>query len=127
MRHLICGFATGTIIFLIFYYLFYLRGDSLQFLILFNFLFVSAIFPLNGPLRKKMVLLLTGNLIGLLWNNILYLFALSAAEHFGGIFNTLYFILSPFLNLVWIVSFFSVSLTYISPSKNKGGTIANAY
>jgi len=127
MKHLIFGFTVGTIISLIFYYFFHVNGESLQLLILFNFLFVSALFPLNGSLKRKMVLLLTGNFIGFLWNKILYLFAFSAAEHFGGIFNTLYLILSPFLNLVWIVSFCSISLTFISSSKSKRAGIANAY
>lgn len=127
MRHLIFGLAAGTTISLILYYLLQVSGNSLQLLILFNFLFVSAFFPLNGSLKRKMFLLLTGNFIGLLWNNLLYLFTFSATEHFGGIFSILYLILSPFLNLFWIVSFFSISLTYISPSKSKKGGIANAY
>jgi hypothetical protein len=126
MKHLIFGFTVGTIISLIFYHFFHVSGESLQPLILFNFLFVSALFPLSGPLRRKIVVLLTGNFIGFLWNNILYLFAFSAAEHFGGIFNTLYIILSPFLNLVWIVSFCSISLTFISPSKSKRAGMRSA-
>lgn len=127
MRHLIFGFAAGTIISLIFYRLFHVSGDSLLLLILFNFLFVSAIFPLNGPLKRKLILLLAGNFIGFLWNKVFYLFVFSAAEHFGGIFSTIFLILSPFLNLFWIVSFCSMSLTFILPSKNKRGGIANAY
>jgi len=127
MRHLILGFTAGTIFSLIFYYLFQISGEPLKLLILFNFLFVSALFPLNGSLRRKLVLLLAGNFIGFLWNNILYLFAFSAAEHFGVIFSTLFLILSPFLNLFWIVSFCSISLTLISPSKSKRGAITNAY
>ena len=127
MRHLIFGLTIATIISLIFYQLLQVSGESLLFLILFNFLFVATLFPLNGFLKRKLVLLLAGNFIGFLWNNIFYLFAFSATEHFGGIFTTFFLILSPFLNLFWIVSFCSISLTFISPSKNKRGGIANAY
>jgi hypothetical protein len=34
-----------------------------------------------------------------------------------GFFNTLYMIINPFLNLLWIVSYWSISLTVLSASK----------
>jgi hypothetical protein len=35
------------------------------------------------------------------------------------VFNTLYLILSPFLNLIWIVSYWSICLTIFSGSKER--------
>ncbi|MEM3641785.1 MAG: hypothetical protein QXH37_07695 [Candidatus Bathyarchaeia archaeon] len=119
MRHIIFGFTAGIMLLLTFHYLLHVSGESLQALITFNILFVSMLFPLNGPLKRKMAFLLTGNVVSFLWNNILYLFAFSIVEQFGEIFNTLYIILSPMLNLVWIVSFWSLSLTFISHSKSE--------
>lgn len=126
MKHLIFGLVIVIIVSLILCLL-HVRGEFLLFSILFNFLFVSALFPLNGLLKRKMVLLLAGNFISFLWNKIFYLFAFFSAEHFGGIFSILLLILSPFLNLFLIVSFYSVSLTFISPSKRKRGGITDVY
>jgi len=64
-------------------------------------------------------MLLIGDVIGLLWNYLFSLLAYTVVYHFGEFFNTLYIILSPFLNLVWIVSFWSISLTALANSKNR--------
>jgi hypothetical protein len=116
---MIFGSAAGIMLLLTFHYLLHVSGELLQALITFNFLFVSVFFPLNGPFKRKMAFLLAGNVVGFLWNNIFYSFAFSIAEQFGEIFNTLYIILSPMLNLFWIVSFWSLSLTFIPHSKNE--------
>lgn len=126
MRHLIFGFAVGVFLSLAFYLL-GVNVELLPVLIFFNILFVSALFPLDGSLKRKTVLLFAGNFIGLAWNNIIHMFAFFAAEQFGGFFGTAYIILSPFLNLVWIVSFWSLSLTLISNSKNNKAGTHSAY
>jgi hypothetical protein len=86
-------------------------------LALFNFLFTSLIFPLNGSLIRKVFMLLVGNVVGLVWNHLFCLFASSVAENLGSVFNIFYMVLSSFMNLVWIVSFWSISLTLLGSSK----------
>jgi hypothetical protein len=89
-------------------------------LMLYNFLFASLIFPLNGALTKKVFILAIGNIVGICWNYLFYLFAYAAANSpLGYLFSIPYIILSPFLNLVWVVSFWAVSLTLLAPSKER--------
>lgn len=87
-------------------------------LTIFNFFFISLIFPLKGKLEKKIMLLFVGNIVGLLWNNIFSLFAYAAVYYIGEIFNVIYIILNPFLNLIWIVSFWAISLSFLVSSKD---------
>lgn len=97
----------------------FVSNESVYMLIIFNCLFVSLTFPLDGTLTRKIFMLLIGNVIGLFWNYLFSLFAYTVAYYFGGFFNTLYIILSPFVNLIWIVSFWSISLTALANSKNQ--------
>ncbi|MEM2319682.1 MAG: hypothetical protein QXQ63_02925, partial [Candidatus Bathyarchaeia archaeon] len=101
------GFAAGTFLPMFFHLLFDVK--LLLVLVFFNILYVLTTFPLDGSLIRKTALLLIGNFIGFTWNIIIHLFALSAAEQFGVFFGTIYLIISPFLNLIWIVSFWSLS------------------
>ena len=64
-------------------------------------------------------MLLIGNIIGLFWNYLFSLFAYTVAYYLGESFNILYIILSPLVNLIWIVSFWSISLTVLANSKDK--------
>lgn len=91
--------------------------ESTSMLIVFNLLFASLMFPLKGSLTRKTCLLLVGNVVGLFWNYLLYLFAFLGVGCFGEFFNVLYLILSPFANLIWIVSFWSLSLTALVNSE----------
>jgi hypothetical protein len=119
INHLIFGIFIGVIASYALLSLSYISSESAYMLIIFNFLFVSLTFPLNGTLKKKLVMLFVGNAIGLFWNYLFSLFAHSVTNQLGEFFNTLYIILSPFLNLVWIVSFWSLSLTALANSKNE--------
>ncbi len=119
IRHLILGFCVGTIVSYALLSSHYVSDESAYMLIIFNFLFVSLIFPLNGTLKRKVSLLLVGDFIGLLWNQLFSTFAHAVAYNFGEFFNTAYIILSPFINLIWIVSFWSMSLTALTYSKNR--------
>lgn len=118
IKHLIFGFFTGAIASYMLLSSPYISNASALMLMIFNLLFVSLIFPLNGTLTIKVSMLLIGNVTGLVWNNLFSLFAYTAAYYLGEIFNTLYIILSPIVNLVWIVSFWSISLTALANSKN---------
>ena len=119
MNHLIFGFFIGAIASYAILSSPHISNESAWMLTIFNFFFISLTFPLNGALTRKLCMLLIGDVIGLLWNYLFSLLAYTVVYHFGEFFNTLYIILSPFLNLVWIVSFWSISLTALANSKNR--------
>lgn len=118
-NYLIFGFSAVGIASCVFLSLLFINEESTIMLIVFNLLFASLTFPLNGTLIRKAYLLLMGNIIGLFWNYLFSLFVYTVAHHLGESFNVLYMILSPFVNLVWIVSFWSISLTALTNSKDK--------
>jgi len=64
-------------------------------------------------------MLLAGNIIGLLWNYLFSMFVVTVVNYFGRFFDIVYIILNPFVNLVWIVSFWSISLTVLANSKKE--------
>ena len=117
--HLIFGFSIGAIASYMLLSSSFVSSESVYMLIIFNFLFVSLTFPLDGTLTRKLSMLLIGNIIGLFWNYLFSLFAYTVAYYLGDFFNTVYIILSPFVNFIWIVSFWSISLTALTNSKDK--------
>lgn len=119
VNHLIFGFSVGAIASYMLLSSSFVSSESVYMLIIFNFLFVSLTFPLDGTLTRKISMLLIGNIIGLFWNYLFSLFAYTVAYYLGEFFNTLYIILSPLVNLIWIVSFWSISLTALANSKDK--------
>ena len=120
IRHSILGFFAGIIVTYIVILCFYcVNNEAALMLIVFNFLFVSLVFPLDGAFIKKIMLLLIGNVIGLLWNSVFSSFSYVAACYFGEFLNVLYVILNPLLNFVWVVSFWSISLSILASSKTK--------
>ena len=119
VNHLIFGFSVGAIASYMLLSSSFVSSESVYMLIIFNFLFVSLTFPLDGTLTRKLSMLLIGNIIGLFWNYLFSLFAYTVAYYLGEFFNTLYIILSPLVNLIWIVSFWSISLTALANSKDK--------
>lgn len=120
IKHLILGFFAGAIITCVITLSFsHVNGESALMLIIFDFLFISLVFPLDGTFAKKIMLLLVGNVIGLLWNSIFSSFAYVADCYFGNFFSTLYVILNPLLNFVWVISFWSISLSVLASSKQR--------
>jgi hypothetical protein len=87
-------------------------------LLLFSFLFSSLTFQLNGSFTLKLCLLTGGNFIGLFWNLIFYHFANAGTDLFGESFKTFYVLIYPFLNLMWIVPFWSFSLGLLPKMPN---------
>jgi hypothetical protein len=69
----------------------------------------------------KLCLLTLGNLIGLFWNLIFYYFGLAGVLCFGEGFNVFYVMIYPFLNLMWIVPFWSFSLGILPKLKTIQG------
>ena len=114
ISHVVFGFSLVAIISFMLLYFHYLSIEPAFMLIVFNFLFVSLIFPLNGALAAKVLTLSLGNMIGLFWNYVFYSFVYALADYFGEFFSILYLILSPFANLIWIVTFYSLGLTFLA-------------
>jgi hypothetical protein len=96
-------------------------------LVLFNVLFISLFFQLNGSRILKVGILTIGNIIGLFWNLLFYTLLEEICGCFSLQFDAAYTIASPILNLLWIVPFWSISLSYLprlQPYQNQGqGTL----
>jgi hypothetical protein len=82
-------------------------------LIIFNVFFVSLFFQLYGSLSMKVAILSVGNLLGFFWNLFFHDFSLAGYASFGVTFNAFFTILYPILNLMWIVPFWSLSLSFL--------------
>lgn len=119
VKHLAFGFFAAAITTYMLLSSLHINNESVPTLIIFNFLFVSLIFPLNGALKTKIFMLLIGNVIGLLWSSLFSLFAYASAYYFGEIFNALYIILNPLISIFWIVSFWCISLTVLASENRK--------
>lgn len=87
-------------------------------LLIFNLFFLSLIIHLNGTLNKKLGILSVGNIIGLLWNLVLHYFNIACITFFGESSNLFFTIAYPFLNFMWIVSFWSLGLTVLPKPRN---------
>lgn len=87
-------------------------------LLIFNLFFLSLTIHLNVTLDRKIGILALGNIIGLLWNIALHHFAIAGFTFFGETFNVFYAISYPFLNFMWVVSFWSLSLAVFPKPKS---------
>ena len=117
-QHLLFGLSLGVVASCTFLLLPYASKESAVMLAAFNLLYVFLIFPLRGRLVEKALMLLAGNGIGFAWNSLFPVAAGLMLEATGDVFNTLYLILNPFLNVIWIVSYWSLSITVLSePTK----------
>jgi hypothetical protein len=96
----------------------FINLESAITLTIFTFLFASLIFQLDGSTTKKLALLSIGNAIGLFWNLVFFYFAFVGAAYFGKAFEIFNIILYPFLNLMWIVPFWSLSLGFLPKSRS---------
>ena len=85
----------------------------------FNLLFVFLLFPLEGPLLRKTMLLIGGNTVGVLW----YLIQLSFKEAFlvlnTDTFKIITLIAKPLIDFVWIVAVWSLSLSVLASYRIK--------
>lgn len=97
----------------------FINQTSTFMLAVFNLFFIMLTFPLDGKLVNKTSLLLVGNVIGVFWNYFFYQFTLHGTYHFGVFFNAFCAFLNPFANLLWIVSFWSISLTLLTNAEGK--------
>ena len=110
---LLASISSAGVAFLLTGYLHLLSLETAAILFVFNFLFLSFLFELNGTLRKKLGLLVLGNLMGLAWNCLLAIIADFGGSYSGDIFIICFRILFPLLNSIWVVSFWSLSLSVL--------------
>jgi hypothetical protein len=94
--------------------------ESTATLLVFNLLFTTLIFQLKGTANRKLSLLAMGNIIGLFWSYVFCSLSAAGASVFGECFNVIYAVFYPFLNFMWVVSFWSLSLAILTSSKNIG-------
>jgi hypothetical protein len=85
---------------------------------LFTFLFGSLTFQLTGSFHRKLCLLTLGNLLGLFWNFVFFYFSSAGTMLFGKTFGAAYTIIYPFLNLLWVVPFWSLSIGFLHRAQN---------
>lgn len=93
---------------------FFVDLQSTWLLLIFNFIFISILLKLNGGLSIKLGLLAAGNAIGLVWNycfHQLVSYAYDSLIVYSAILNLFYVVSYPFLNSLWIISFWSLCLT----------------
>ncbi|MCW4034242.1 MAG: hypothetical protein NWF03_02630 [Candidatus Bathyarchaeota archaeon] len=86
----------------------------------FNLLFVCLLFPLEGPILRKIGLLFAGNIVGVAWYLIQYAF--QEASFFFVTTDAFKFITifaKPLIDFVWIVTLWSISLSVLASTKRK--------
>ena len=124
MKVLNCLFAFLFAVVIILCFIASLRFINIQstvMLLIFNALFISLAFQLDGAFNVKLCLLASGNIIGLCWNFIFYSFAITGTVIFGKVFSILYTVFFPFLCSLWIVAFWSLSLTVLHRNRTYQG------
>ena len=112
-KHLLDTVFVSLIAFCLAFSLRFISIEATMTLLIFNFLYGILIFQLNGTRNRKFILLLIGNLVGLFWNFVFQLFAKSGTNYFGSSFDGVYTIIFPFLNLLWLVPCWSLSLGFL--------------
>lgn len=120
LAHMAVGLVLATAI--ISLHLLLIRGPDLSALvaiIVFNFLFVFLLFPLEGTLPRKVVLLIAGNTVGVLW----YIIQLSFTDAFSFLntetFTIMLLVAKPIIDFVWIVTVWSISLSILTSYRIK--------
>lgn len=106
----------------------FINLESTLTLLLFSFLFASLTFQLNGTISRKLGLLALGNFVGLFWNFVFFKFALTGAEYFAtfnatAVFDAFYTIFYPVLTLMWVVPFWSLSLSALPKMQSTSAVV----
>jgi hypothetical protein len=93
----------------------------------FNAVFIFLIFPLEGPLFHKISLATIGNMAGFGWESFLTCVAANTRYYFGGLSSAVYFVVNPFLELLWIVSMWALGLSILASRKNKDNRVKTSW
>jgi len=86
----------------------------------FNFLFILTIFPLKGKFLNKLLTLILGNILSLVWNG-LYPTLLSSTLSENILLNKFLSFINPIFNALWIISIWSLGLSMTSSPKAYAG------
>ena len=92
--------------------------ESAIVLLIFDFLFISLTFQLTRKLSVMLGLLALGNVLGLFCNFIFASVSILGVAYFGQVFNIFYALSYPILNTLWMVTFWSLSLTGLPKPAN---------
>lgn len=117
--HMSVGAALVLVLFML--HIQFIRFDNTTLIAIgfFNFLFLFLLFPLKGPLLRKTMLLVAGNVVGVLW----YLIQLSFKESFLFLsvdtFKVLGLVVKPLIDFMWVVAVWSLSLSLVASYKAK--------
>ena len=119
--HLSVGIGTATTILLIYSSMQgILNKPALISITIFNLLFVFLLFPLEGPLFRKVYLLVAGNTVGLVWQVIKSSLGTVSIFYLGAdTSKILAVVIGPIIDLAWIVSVWSLSLSMLASSRKK--------
>ena len=119
--HMYVGIGTMAIMLLIYFSLHYILNETaLISIIIFNFLFIFLLFPLEGPLFQKVYLLVAGNIVGLAWHFIKSSLGAASVFYLGAdTFKIITVVIGPIIDLVWIVSVWSLSLSVLASAKRR--------
>lgn len=83
----------------------------------FNFLFVFLLFPLHGAINRKIMLLLVGNVVGVVWHFFIIFFENVLITFTATYLQIVFLVFSPLANFMWVISFWSISLSIIAKNK----------
>ena len=123
-KSLLVSFCLGMVVFC-WIVSFRLPPESTLTLVIFSFLFGATIFQLNGSVIKKVGLMTGGEVVGLFWNLVFDRFASIGYDAFGEVFDEFYVLVFPFLNMIWIVTYWSLSMSFFYRSRTgrTGGSL----
>lgn len=119
--HMSVGIGTTAIMLLIYFSLHHILNETaLISITIFNFLFVFLLLPLEGPLFQKVYLLVAGNIVGLVWHFIKSSFEAASVFYLGAdTFEIITVVIGPIIDLVWVVSVWSLSLSVLASAKRR--------
>lgn len=92
-------------------------------LIVFNVFFASLFFQLSGSRIEKTAILAAGNALGLLWSYLFQNVATAGYTLFGDTSNVVFSVIYPILTLLWMVPFWSISLSFLPALKRYQRTV----
>jgi len=115
--------AIGAIIVIVLVFILqhFLIGATMLSLIAFNMIFLFLTFPLRGPLWCKIVWLMLGNAVGVMFGIIRLSFSFALRNDFQGID----FFLNLIIDFLWIVPIWSLSLSFLGMMKHRKNGVEN--
>jgi hypothetical protein len=119
--HMSVGVGTTAIILLTYLSLHHILDEyALISISIFNFLFIFLLFPLEGALFQKIYLLVAGNIVGLVWYFIKSSFGAASVFYLGtNALKIITVVIGPIIDLVWVVSVWSLSLSVLASAKKR--------